>query len=103
MKLYLSEYDIKKVAEEHGVSPYRLLRAVVSNWDLTPEGANYARQMVLDAANANGPGMASRGDWAHAMITGLLIPRSTSWECDRCGTLHNRPYSDYCGPCSVGC
>lgn len=101
----LSTSTVQEVAALFSVAPRKLLRAVAKNWETGRQGADYARQMILDAANAGGPGMASRGEWANSMINLLLLtvdgPLPTFCEC-RCG-CKSRASATYCGPCGRGC
>jgi len=105
----LNSSTIRQVAETHQVAPRTLLRAVASNWDISPEGANYARQTIMDAANSEGPGMASRGEWADALIEGCLIAlemkKNPFFQCEcGCGCIRTyRHDSTYCRPCGNGC
>ena len=101
----LSSSTVNEVATLFSVAPRKLLRAVAKNWETGRQDADYARQMILDAANADGPGMASRGEWAHSMINLLLLtvdgPLPTFCEC-RCG-CKSRASATFCGPCGRGC
>ena len=71
----LSTSTVQEVAALFSVAPRTLLRAVAKNWETGMEGAACARQIILAAANADGPGMASRGEWAMDLIRCLLLPR----------------------------
>jgi hypothetical protein len=96
---------IRSVATAHKVTPRKLLRAVAQHWETGRAGSEYARQMVLDSANAEGPGMASRGEWANSMIHLLLLtvdgPLPSFCEC-RCG-CKSHASGTFCGPCGRGC
>ncbi len=105
-KIYLGPSDVKSVARDLGVSPRDLLRHAAKNWEVGALGANRARQLILDAANANGPGMASRGEYAFTLLGMLTAPSVTRWECNcgcGCKNHHAHPTSDYCGYCRSSC